>query len=48
MTPDTYDSLFWSYTAVWAVLALYIWTLGVRVKRLESPRGNTQRTDERA
>lgn len=35
MTPDTFPSLFWSYTAVWAVLAVYIVTLGVRLSRLE-------------
>ena len=35
MVPDTYPDLFWSYTAVWFVLAVYIITLGVRVARLE-------------
>jgi CcmD family protein len=35
VTPDTFPSLFWSYTAVWAVLAVYIVTLGVRLSRLE-------------
>ncbi len=35
MTPDTFPSLFWSYTAVWVVLALYIVTLGARLSRLE-------------
>ena len=35
MTPDTFPSLFWSYTAVWSVLAVYIVTLGVRLSRLE-------------
>lgn len=35
MTPDTFPSLFWSYTAVWAILAIYIVTLGVRLSRLE-------------
>ena len=35
MTPDTFPSLFWSYTAVWAILAVYIVTLGVRLSRLE-------------
>jgi len=35
MTPDTFPSLFWSYTAVWVVLAVYIVTLGVRLSRLE-------------
>ena len=35
MTPDTFPSLFWSYTAVWVVLAIYIVTLGVRLARLE-------------
>lgn len=35
MTPDTFPSLFWSYTVVWAILAVYIVTLGVRLSRLE-------------
>jgi CcmD family protein len=33
--PDTFPSLFWSYTVVWGVLAAYIWTLGARVSKLE-------------
>jgi|688.fasta_scaffold1746146_2 CcmD family protein len=35
MTPDTFPSLFWSYTVVWVILALYIIGLGVRVAKLE-------------
>ena len=35
MTPDTFPSLFWSYTFVWAILAVYIITLGARLSRLE-------------
>jgi CcmD family protein len=35
MTPDTFPSLFWSYTVVWGVLAAYIISLGVRVSRVE-------------
>ena len=35
MTPDTFPSLFWSYTVVWAALSIYIITLGVRLSRLE-------------
>ncbi len=35
MTPDTFPSLFWSYTAVWVVLSLYIVTLGIRLSRIE-------------
>lgn len=35
MTPDTYPSLFWAYTALWGVLAIYIVTLGLRLSRLE-------------
>ena len=35
MTPDTFPSLFWSYTVVWVILAVYIVTLGVRLSRLE-------------
>jgi CcmD family protein len=35
MTPDTFPSLFWSYTVVWAILAAYIITLGARLSRLE-------------
>ena len=36
MTPDTFDSLFWSYTAVWFFLAVYVISLGIRVKRIEN------------
>ena len=32
---DSFPALFWGYTALWAVLAIYIWTLGSRVSRLE-------------
>jgi CcmD family protein len=35
MTPDTYPSLFWAYTALWGALAIYIITLGARLSRLE-------------
>lgn len=35
MVPDTYADLFWSYTAVWVILAVYIGVLGFRVASLE-------------
>lgn len=35
MTPDTFPSLFWSYTAVWVVLGVYILSLGVRLRKVE-------------
>lgn len=35
MTPDTFPSLFWSYTAVWVVLVGYVATLGIRLARIE-------------
>lgn len=35
MTPDTFPSLFWSYTAVWVVLVVYVATLGIRLARIE-------------
>ncbi len=35
MTPDTFPSLFWSYTAVWVVLSVYIVTIGIRVAKVE-------------
>jgi CcmD family protein len=35
MVPDTYPDLFWSYTAVWCVVVVYIVILGARVGRLE-------------
>ena len=35
MTPNTYADLFWSYTAVWVILAVYIYCLGARLKKLE-------------
>jgi CcmD family protein len=47
MTPDTFPSLFWSYTVVWVVLSVYIVTIGLRVSKVEralSRRGE-QRND---
>lgn len=35
MTPDTFPSLFWSYTVVWVVLSAYIATIGTRVSNIE-------------
>ncbi len=35
MTPDTFPSLFWSYTVVWGVLSVYIISLGARLSRVE-------------
>lgn len=35
MTPDTFPSLFWSYTVIWVVLVAYIVTLGARISRIE-------------
>ncbi len=35
MVPDTYADLFWSYTAIWVILAVYIGVLGFRVAALE-------------
>ena len=35
MTPDSYPALFWSYTAVWVLLAAYMIWLGVRLGRIE-------------
>lgn len=35
MTPDTFPSLFWSYTAVWVVLVAYVATLGIRLSKIE-------------
>jgi CcmD family protein len=34
-TPDTFPSLFYGYTALWAILALYIFSLGKRLTTLE-------------
>jgi hypothetical protein len=51
MVPDTYADLFWSYTAVWVILAIYIGILGVRVAALERLLGRfdqNRRSDESA
>lgn len=43
MVVDTYPDLFWAYTVVWAILAVYIGVIGARVARLErSLRGGQQ------
>jgi CcmD family protein len=36
MTPDTFPSLFWSYTAVWLLLGVYIVSLGIRLRKVEN------------
>lgn len=36
MTPDTFPSLFWAYTAVWILLGGYILILGVRMRKVEA------------
>jgi CcmD family protein len=35
LLPDTFPSLFWSYTITWLILAAYIWSLGARISRIE-------------
>jgi|GEM_PF-1232921 len=43
MAVDTYPDLFWAYTVVWVILAVYIGVIGARVARLErSLRGGQQ------
>lgn len=34
-TPDTYQALFWGYNVIWALLVIYIASLGRRLKKLE-------------
>ncbi len=33
--PNTLPELFYAYLAVWAILALYILSLGIRLSRVE-------------
>lgn len=33
---NTYPDLFWAYTAVWGVLAVYLWRLVSRISRIEA------------
>lgn len=33
--PNTFPSLFWGYTILWAVLCVYIFSLGRRLRKLE-------------
>ena len=35
MVPDTFPSMFWGYLVFWGLLALYIVSLGVRLRRIE-------------
>lgn len=44
MTVDTYPDLFWAYTVVWSILALYIAVLGARLRRLERTLGSSETT----
>ena len=33
--PDTFSSLFWGYSAIWAIMVVYLVSLVRRVSRLE-------------
>ena len=33
--PDTFPDLFWAYTIIWVILAVYIISLGFRLSKLE-------------
>ncbi|MDC0358964.1 CcmD family protein [Oligoflexia bacterium] len=33
--PNTFPSLFWAYTIVWCLIALYVFSLARRVSKLE-------------
>ena len=35
ITTDTFPSLFWSYTAIWAVLVVYVVFLAARLSKIE-------------
>ena len=35
MVPDTFPSMFWGYVIVWGLLAGYIVSLGMRLRRVE-------------
>jgi CcmD family protein len=47
MMVDTYPDLFWSYTAVWVILALYIGVLGRRLARIERALASDQNRDDK-
>lgn len=42
MAVDTYPDLFWAYTAVWVILAVYIAAIGGRLARIERALGSAQ------
>jgi CcmD family protein len=33
--PDTFNSLFWGYSAIWAIIVVYLVSILRRVSRLE-------------
>lgn len=33
--PDTFPALFWAYAFIWALLGIYIISLGIRLARIE-------------
>lgn len=33
--PNTFPSLFWGYTVLWAILAVYILFIGMKLRSLE-------------
>ncbi len=33
--PNTFPGLFWGYSIIWAILVIYIATLGIRLSKLE-------------
>jgi CcmD family protein len=43
MTPDTFPALFWSYTAVWVILGVFILSLGVRLRKVEKKLGENSK-----
>lgn len=34
-TPDTFPSLFFGYTVIWALLSVYIFSISKRLKNIE-------------
>lgn len=45
MTPDTLPWLFWSYTAIWVIVVLYVLSLGLRLSKIEK---DLERSEERS
>ncbi len=44
--PDTFNGMFWGYLVLWLLLTIYMVSLGLRVKKLESEATESKESGE--